>query len=292
VRRAADFIAEFRDEETGRAAPYTPQERWENQAGYSPNSIAAQIDGLVAAAAIARTNGDRSSARRWLRLADRWQGRVKEWTVTTNGPLSDRPYFLRLTKDGDPQAATTYASGDGGPSVVDQRAVVDPSFLDLVRYGILRPHDPAVRSTLRVVDEELSFDTPHGRFWRRFSFDGYGETRTGAQWTITDQDTFTTLGRGWPLLAGERGEYAVTAGRSGLPHLRAMAGAASATGMLSEQVWDGRPPTGDGCCRRGEGTRAATPLTWSHAGLVRLAWTIERGEPVDRLRAVARRYVD
>ena len=290
VKQAANFIAGFKDPETGLRAPFSPQERWENQSGYSPNSIAAQIAGLVCAADIARQNGDHRSARRWLELADRWQMRVQDWTVTTNGPLSDDPYFLRLTKDGQPNAATEYSSGDGGPSSVDQREVVDPSFLDLVRYGIEEPDDPAVLSSLDVVDEELRVETPNGPFWRRFNHDGYGETREGGQWTITDNDTFTTLGRGWPLLTGERGEYAVTAGQDAAPYLTSMAAAAGTGDMISEQVWDGRPPTGQPCCPEGEGTRAATPLTWSHAGLVRLAWTIERGVPVDQQDVVAQRY--
>lgn len=290
VKRAADFIANFKDEETGRSAPYTPQERWENQSGYSPNSIAAQIAGLVCAAEIARRNGDEASAARWLELADEWQSKVKDWTVTTNGPLSDAPYFLRLTKDGNPNAGTTYSIGDGGPSAADQREVVDSSFLDLVRYGIEQADDPDVLSTLPVIDRELKVETPNGPFWHRFNFDGYGETRTGGQWTITDPDTSTTLGRAWPLLAGERGEYAVTAGGSGDLYLKAMGAAAGPSDMIAEQVWDGRPPTGEPCCRAGEGTRSATPLIWSHAGLVRLAWTIQQGSPVDQQDVVATRY--
>ncbi len=291
VKKAANFLLRFKDEETGRGAPYSPQERWENQSGYSPNSIAAQIAGLVCAADIARKNGDRASARRWLAKADRWQEKVQDWTVTTNGPLSEEPYFLRLTKDGQPNTGTTYGMGDGGPSSVDQREIVDPSFLDLVRYGIEAPDDPAVLSSLPVVDDELKVDTPNGPFWHRFNFDGYGETRTGEQWAITEPDTFTTLGRGWPLLTGERGEYAVTAGDDGTPYLATMAAAFGAGDMVSEQVWDGRPPTGEPCCDAGEGTRAATPLVWSHAGLVRLAWTIERGHPVDQQAVVADRYL-
>ena len=148
VKKAANFLAEFVDAKSGLAAPYSPQERWENQSGYSPNSIAAQISGLVCAADLARRNGDDASAERWLALADAWQAKVQDWTVTTTGPLSDRPYFLRLTKDGNPDAGTTYGIGDGGPSAVDQRRVVDQSFLDLVRYGITAPDDPAVRNTL------------------------------------------------------------------------------------------------------------------------------------------------
>jgi glucoamylase len=291
VKRAADFIAGYVDPDTGRHAPFTPQERWENQSGYSPNSIAAQIAGLVCAADMARRNGDAASAKKWLALADAWKAKVKHWTVTTNGPLSSKPYFLRLTKDGDPNAGTTYAIGDGGPKAVDQRKVVDPSFLDLVRYGILRPRDHAVRSSLPVIDRQLGIRTPNGRFWHRSSFDGYGETRSGGEWVITESGTHTTLGRAWPLLTGERGEYAVTTRSPAERYLRAMAAASGRSDLLAEQVWDGRPPTGSPCCRLGEGTRSATPLIWSQAQLIRLAWTIQRGRPVDQQAVVAQRYL-
>jgi glucoamylase len=291
VKKAADFIADYVDPDTGLKAPFSPQERWENQSGYSPNSIAAQINGLVCAAHMATRNGDKASAKRWLTLADRWQRNVKRWTVTRNGPLSSKPYFLRLTKDGDPNAGTKYAIGDGGPTAIDQRRVVDPSFLDLVRFGILGPTDHAVRSSLPVIDRKLGVHTPNGPFWRRASFDGYGETRSGKEWTITDSGTFTTLGRAWPILTDERGEYAVTADRPAARYLRAMARASGPSDMLAEQVWDGRPPTGQPCCRLGEGTRSATPLIWSHAALVRLAWTIQRGTPVDEQLVVSRRYL-
>ena len=44
--------------------------------------------------------------------------------MTTTGPLSTDPYFIRLSKTGDPNAATTYNLGNGGPDA-DQRAVID-----------------------------------------------------------------------------------------------------------------------------------------------------------------------
>jgi glucoamylase len=291
VRKAVGFLLRFRDEETGRRAPYSPQERWENQAGYSPNSIAAQVAGLVVAAEMAHERSRHRLARTWLEHADRWQRKVEQWTVTTTGPLSSEPYFLRLTKNGRPDTASPYPMGDGGPESVDQRSIVDPSFLDLVRLGITAPDDPEVLATLPVIDDELSFTTPNGRFWHRFTHDGYGETRDGGQWEPTDPATFETLGRGWPLLTGERGEYTVAAGEDGTPYLTTMAAASGQGDMISEQVWDGRPPTGRPCCPAGEGTRAATPLVWSHAGLVRLAWTIQRGRPVDQQADVADRYV-
>ena len=120
--------------------------------------------------------------------------------------------------------------GDGGPKSIDQRAVVDPSFLTLVRFGLRPADDPAITNSLEVVDENLKVDTPNGPFWRRFSHDGYGETRTGGEWEITDPGTGTTLGRGWPILTGERGEYAVSAGQDAAPYLAAMAAAANDSG--------------------------------------------------------------
>ena len=47
IKKAVAFLMRFRDDETGRRAPFTPQERWENQSGYSPATIAAEIDGPV-----------------------------------------------------------------------------------------------------------------------------------------------------------------------------------------------------------------------------------------------------
>ena len=63
IKKAVGFLMKFRDEETGRKAPFSPQERWENQSGYSPATIAAEIDGLVTGAAIARQHGDAKLAK-------------------------------------------------------------------------------------------------------------------------------------------------------------------------------------------------------------------------------------
>ena len=68
-----------------------------------------------------------------------------------------------------------------------------------------------------------------------------------------------------------------------------MAAAANGGGMLPEQVWDGRAPTGEPGFQSGEGTFSATPLAWTHAQLVRLAWSAEAGAPVERPKIVADR---
>ena len=60
--------------------------------------------------------------------------------------------------------------------------------------------------------------------------------------------------------------------------------------MLPEQVWDDRAPSDEPGFPPGEGTFSATPLTWTHAQFIRLAWSIDAGEPVERPAIVACRY--
>jgi glucoamylase len=216
---------------------------------------------------------------------------VEKWTATTNGPYSDKAYYLRLTKDANPNDGSTYGIGDSGPTDADERTVVDPSFLELVRLGVKRPDDPAIVDSIKVVDDKIAVDTPNGRFWHRFNFDGYGEQRDGSPWDVTfRQGSQATLGRAWPIFAGERGEYELAAGGSANARLAAMAGAANDGGLLPEQVWDDNPPSGQPGFPTGEGTLSATPLAWSHAQFVRLAWSIDAGHPVEQPRVVACRY--
>jgi len=291
VKRAADFLLGFQQD--GHTAPWSPQDRWENQDGYSPATIASEIAGLVCAADIAKANGDTASADRYLATADDWQAKVKAWTVTTNGPYSAGPYFLRLTKDGNPNAGTTYKIGDSGPSAADQRTVVDPSFLDLVRLGVLPADDPAIVNSLGVIDAQLGVRTDRGLFWHRASFDGYGEKRDGSPWEFgLPDDSRITLGRAWPLLNGERGEYEIASGDTGGAgtQLDAMTNAAGPGDMLPEQVWDDQPPSGQPGFEPGTPTFSATPLAWTHAQYVRLAWDLQDGAVSEQPAVVAQRY--
>ena len=288
VRRAADFLLGF--EQDGNRAPWSPQDRWENQSGYSPATIAAQIAGLVCAADIARANGDTAAAGRYLATADEWRRQVKAWTVTSTGPYSPKPYFLRLTKDGQPDRGTTYDIGDSGPAGVDQRTVVDPGFLELVRLGVLPAGDPDVRTSLAVVDRQLGVPTRRGLFWYRASFDGYGEKADGSPWDYPlPAGSRITRGRAWPLLNGERGEYLIAAGDTAAARrqLATMARAAGPGLLLPEQVWDRRPPYRE----PGTPTTSATPLTWTHAQYLRLAADAAGGRVLERPAVVAERYL-
>ncbi|MDX6325461.1 MAG: glucoamylase, partial [Nocardioidaceae bacterium] len=283
VRLSADFLVAN--------GPRTDQERWENIAGYSPATLAAEIAGLVCAAKIARLNGDTARAATYLSTADAWEQRVERWTLTRNGPLDAKPYYLRITDSGNPNEGTQLQVSDGGP-LVDQRRIVDPSFLELVRLGIRPARSRHVLDTLALIDRTLSYKTRNGRFWHRASFDGYGEKRDGSQWEPSPNGSRQTLGRGWPLLSGERGEWALLAGRSAQSYLNTMARAAdNQSRLMSEQVWDHRPPAGTRpAFQPGEPTFSATPLAWTHAQFIRLARSIDAGHPVETPRIVACRY--
>ncbi len=291
LRRAAEFLVNFRKD--GNTAPWTEQERWENHSGYSPATIASAVAGLVCLADLLKRAGDTAGAERYLAIADRWQSKVDEWTATRTGPLSDRPYYLRLTKDGQPDRGTTYQLGDNDPGQIDQRAVVDPSFLELVRLGVKPASDPIIRNTLAVVDEHLATTTPAGQFWHRFTSDGYGERADGGPWNIDQPTPHRTYGRLWPIFAGERGEYALLAGdpHSATRALQAIAATAGSARLLPEQVWDDRPPA-PYRARPGTGTTSATPLAWTHAQYIRLAWSIDAGHPVEQPTVVACRYTN
>ena len=129
---AADFLVAH--------GPSDGVERWEEQSGYSPSTIAAEIAGLTAAAHIARVNDDPVRAAVYQATADDFARNIKAWTVTTNGPFispSVPSYFIRISKNADPNSGDPVDLGNGSITV-DQRSLIDAGFLELVRLG-----DPA-----------------------------------------------------------------------------------------------------------------------------------------------------
>ena len=298
IRPAADFLIAH--------GPSFGPERWEEQSGYSPSTIAAEIAGLVAAAHLADVNGDTLSAAVWRGVADDWQRSIKGWTVTTNGPLSAAPYFIRLSKTGDPNAAISYNLGNGGPTL-DQRRVIDAGFLELTRLGILPASDADVLASLPVVDATIETNTPSGPGWHRYNGDGYGDNApanpngnpAGQPWATNDKGT----GHLWPVLSAERGEQMLqtgnASGAAGL--LDSMARFASGVGLIPEQDWElpdlapspfGTDPTTASIgFRDGGPAGSAAPLTWSAGAFVRLARDIGTGTIGDRPAATFNRYV-
>jgi glucan 1,4-alpha-glucosidase len=291
VRPAALFIIAH--------GPSFGAERWEEQGGYSPSTIAAEIAGLVAAADIAKHNGDATSAALFLGVADDYQRSIKGWTVTTNGPLSANPYFIRLSKTGDPNAAISYSVGNGGPTL-DQRSVMDAGFLELVRLGELPATDPTVAASIPVLDATIENSTASGPGWHRYNGDGYGDhSGTGAPWAPSGQGT----GHLWPALSVERGEYGLVSGvgPSAASLVPSFSGFASGVGLIPEQAWElpnvaaspfGTDPTTASIgFVNGQAAGSASPLTWSSGSYVRLLADIKAGRLLDRPAVTTARYV-
>ena len=279
VRKAADALV--------RLGPSTPQERWEETGGYSPSTTASEIAGLVAASEIARWRGDQQRARLWLGVADEWQRNTEEWMFTTTGPYGDGRYYIRINADTDPddEDAREWANAAG---VHLEKEVVDAGFLELVRLGVKAPDDPFVADSIAETDASLATETPSGRVWDRYTFDGYGETDAGEPWELNKPGT---EGRAWPLLSGERGEYEVARGNNGLPFLQTMANTANEGFMIPEQVWDEEQPApAPYGYQPGKATGSASPLAWAMAQYVRLAHAIRAGRPVETPEAVRERY--
>ena len=306
IKPAADYLVAH--------GPSFGVERWEEQSGYSPSTIAAEIAGLTAAATIAVTHGDAGDARLWQATADEFQRTVKQYTVTHNGPYSSSPYFIRLSKNGNPSSEYFYNLGNGGPTL-DQRAVVDGGFQELVRLGELSATDADVRNSLTVLDAQIAATTPTGTGYYRYgndaalgSADGYGDcakpsqtscSTPGQPWPTTNTGT----GGLWPVLSGERAETALATGdrAEAFAQLSFMLRSASGVGLVPEQVWSSAdlpaapfgtdPTTASIGFRNGHPTGSAAPLSWAQAQLVRLLTDVWAGRITDRPSITTDRYV-
>jgi len=287
VLRAAGYLV--------REGPVTHQERWEENGGYSPSTLASNIAALICAAAFARERRDEATAAFLERYADFLECHVMAWTVTTDGTLVPgiRRHFIRIqpVDPNDPEADENPDRGvltirnrpPGESADFPAKAVIDAGFLELVRYGIVKPGETVVEDSLRVVDATLKVDTPFGSCWRRYNHDGYGQRDDGGPFVGWGR------GRAWPLLTGERGHYELAAGRDVGPYLRAMEGFASAGGLLPEQVWDA-PDRPEVRMRLGGPTGAAMPLMWAHAEYVKLLRSAFDSRVFDRIPAAVERY--
>ncbi len=280
IARAARFIA--------RTGPATGQDRWEENAGLTTSTLAPVVAALVVAAG----HLPAPAAAYALELADDWNASIEDWTFVRGSRLArehgvDGHYVRIASPDvlaGAPLSTPVpVRNRPPDASSVPADEMVGTDFLALVRFGLRRPDDPRIVASLAVADALLRTDTPSGPVWHRYTGDGYGEHEDGSAYDGTG------IGRGWPLLVGERGHYEIDAGRDARPYLAAMRRMASGGGMLPEQVWDAAPiPSRGLLC--GRPTGSAMPLAWAHAEYVKLVRSIALGHAIDRPEAAWHRY--
>jgi glucoamylase len=265
--------------------PKTGQERWEENGGYSPSTMAAEIAGLVCASSIATANGDSTDASTYLSTADMFRTAVAPDTYTTTGSIGNGSYFVRITPNANPNNGDTISISNGG-GTWDERAIVDQGFLELPRLGIVPPNATQITNSLTAVDATIrTAISSYGTYWGRYNHDGYGETSSGADYTGAG------VGRPWPVLSGERGEYDVQIGNTADANamLNSMANAANAGYQISEQIWPTASAYG---FTQGQPDNSSTPLMWAMAQYVRLAIDISAGKTVETPAIVAQRYAN
>ena len=124
VERAAGFLV--------RHAPITNQERWEENSGYSPSTLAAVISGLICAADISRAHDSVELAVFLEEFADWIERHLEDWTVTNNGILLPdvKRHYMRIRP---PEKGEAYACESCGSEIIRLQN---------------RPREPATNSRL------------------------------------------------------------------------------------------------------------------------------------------------
>ena len=287
VRKAASYLV--------RNGPVTQQDRWEEDPGYSPFTLAVEIAALVVAADFADSAGAHQEATYLRETADIWNSNIEKWTYVAGTDLARSQgvdgYYLRIAPDaqddGSPLAKSIVWLKNRPAELASEPAgaIVSPDALAFVRFGLRRPDDPRILSTVAVIDATLKTETATGPVWHRYGGDGYGEHEDGSPFDGTG------VGRGWPLFAGERGHYELAAGnRAGAEALlTTMARQTSEGGLLPEQVWDAQDiPERE--LFNGKPAGSAMPLAWAHAEYLKLARSLSDGAVFDAPPQTLQRY--
>jgi glucoamylase len=284
VKRAAAYIATN--------GPATEQDRWEERAGLSPATLAAEITALICAAHWAKHMGETRESDYLFSVADYWQTRLEDWTFRQCDCLKDiSGHYMQIVGemperlDPEDQVCHAVVFNRNRPGPYHQGAMVDAGFLDLVRYGVRGPRDPRILDSLKDVDHFLRFEFDSSVAFYRYNFDGYGEKEDGSAFDGSG------VGRPWPLLTGERAVYEAIAEVSPEQYLDSLESFANDGFMFPEQVWD-RNNMPRKKLQKGKGTGSATPLVWAHAEYIKALRTVKDAWGCDIVQEVKARYVD
>ncbi len=253
VRRAAEYLYAH--------GPRTQQDRWEEVGGFVPSSIAAQMAAMRAATLL-------TSDKKYEAKAVEWSTKLDTWTLVPQGPFGSK-YYTRFSSQGNAAINEQYnVANGGGPAMTHE--TLDGGFLELVRLGVRAPQDPSILSTLDKYDRPqfgLALRNPSGTTYLRYNKDAYGPRQHGGY---------------WPLLAGERGHYAIASGDmpTAKRQLNTMFQSAMYSGHIPEQVISIKENATEVQVYHGLGVPA--PLAWSHAEFLKLYRSIEEGKVFDQ----------
>jgi glucoamylase len=288
IRKAAEYLI--------CNGPVTPEDRWEEDAGYSPFTLAVEVAALLAAADFADQFGESGVAAHLRQTADIWNTNIERWTYVTDSEIARTHgvdgFYVRIASGDVADASSPFygfvpiKNRPPAQSSAQACAVVSPDALALVRFGLRAADDPRIVNTVRIIDAMLKTETKTGPVWHRYNDDGYGEHDDGRPF---DGDG---VGRGWPLLAGERAHYEIARGnhQAAKDLLHVIEAQTSPGGFIPEQVWDG-----DDIPERelfnGKPSGSAMPLMWAHAEYIKLVRSLRDGRVFDTPPQTVQRYL-
>ena len=106
MRKAAGFLLAN--------GPVTLQDRWEEDPGYSPFTLAVEVAALLAAAELAELHKEPSAADLLRETADLWNAHIEDWTYVTGTDLAKQVgvdgYYVRIAPPEESESSSP-ASG-------------------------------------------------------------------------------------------------------------------------------------------------------------------------------------
>jgi glucoamylase len=228
--------------------------------------------------------------------ADCWNSQIEDWTYVRGTALAKRVgvegYYIRiapedlLEHDGPADCIVKIKNHPGGTESFPASEIVSVDALALVRFGLRAADDPRILNTLKVIDATLRTETATGPVWHRYTHDGYGEKKNGEPFDSAG------VGRGWPLLGGERAHYEIAAGnmKEAACLLDVMGEQTSPGGMIPEQVWDSEDIPAHRLTN-GHPSGSGMPLVWAHSEYLKLARSLDDGVVFDTPPQPVQRYI-
>lgn len=288
VRQAAAYLVSN--------GPVSPQDRWEEDPGYSPFTVGAEIAAVLVAAEIADLNHETTTGSYLREIADVWNDSIERWMYVTNTDwckqYNVKGYYVRIAPANKGDGISRFEENVDVKNVKaaeDTRTashLVSPDALALARFGLRTADDPRMQDTIKIFDALLKVEIPTGPSWHRYNDDGYGEHEDGSPFDGTG------IGRLWPLLTGEKAHFELLAGKTAkAKSLRvAMASFANESGLISEQVWD-KPDIPEYDLHFGRPSGSAMPLVWAHAEYLKLQRSLLDGKVFDLPPQTVKRYI-
>ena len=253
VEKAADWMTDFRDPQTG--LPQPSYDLWEERWGVHLFTVAATYGALQAARSFMLCFGMKEPAQRYANAAEEIRAGAANYMYSEK---LDR-FVRRLIV------------GNDGRIDIDE--TIDSSMAGVFQFGLFGADDPRVQKTMQMVEQRLWVKTRVGGM-ARYENDYYHQVVT---------DSAAVPGNPWFICTVWLAQYFIERAKTtdelrlALPVFEWIAAHSVESGILAEQV---HPHTNE--------PLSVSPLTWSHGGFINAVVNyLEKLEQLQRCKTCA-----